>query len=512
MVAQSPRPAPASATATAPEPRGGLDRYFHITARRSTPSREVRGGLVTFFTMAYILALNPLIVGLQPDKNGLLISGQPKFDAAGHVIAANAATSMAMVAAGTALVAGVMTIVMGVVGRYPVGIATGLGLNALLAYTIVQQMTWAQAMGLVVWEGVLITALVLTGFRTAVFKAVPRSLRAAISVGIGLFVAFIGLVDGGVVRKPKGSPPVELGVGGSLIGWPILVFLIGLLLVVVLYQRHVKGSMLIAILAATVLALIIEGVAKLGSSVANPTGWMLNVPKLPGQLFAAPNFGTVGKVDLFGAFVRDGHFQPSVFFSVLMIVFSLVLTDFFDTMGTVVAIGAEAGILDEQGNPPHVSEILLVDAVAAIAGGAGGVSSNTAYIESASGVAEGARTGLASVVTGAAFLLAIFVSPWVNIVPSEAATPVLVFVGFLMMSQVKEIDWSELSEGIPAFFTIILMPFTYSITAGIGAGFILYTIMKLVAGKARQIHPLMAGIAVAFLIYFAQGLITGFLR
>lgn len=471
--------------------------------------REIRGGLVTFFAMAYIIALNPLIIGTQADVNGLLLSGLPKLGPDGQPIAANIATSMGMVAAGTALVAGVMTILMGVIGRYPVGIATGLGLNALLAYVVAPQMTWAQAMGLVVWEGILITLLVLTGFRTAVFRAVPRSLRAAISVGIGLFIAFIGLVDGGIVRKPAGAPPVELGIHGALEGWPILVFLVGLVLVVVLYFRQVRGGMLIAIATATVLALILEAVQHIGPVGADhPTGWMLNVPKLPEHAFAAPNLHTVGRFDLFGGFLRDGHFHIGTFLTVVMIVFSLVLTDFFDTMGTIVAVGAQAGILDEDGNPPHVSQVLLVDAVAAAAGGVGGISSNTAFVESAAGVAEGARTGLAAVVTGVGFLLSIFLAPWVNLVPSEAATPVLVFVGFLMISQVRDINWDNLAEGVPAFFTMVMMPFTYSITAGIGAGFLLYTLMKVVSGKARSVHPLMWGISAAFLIYFAQGLIV----
>lgn len=496
---------PASAGTRTPS---GLDAFFEITKRGSTIAREVRGGLVTFFTMAYIVALNPLIIGTATDSQGLLLSGLPKLDAAGQVIGANVATSIAMVAAATALIAGLMTILMGVYGKFPIGLATGLGLNAVLAYVIAPQMTWAQAMGLVVWEGVIITVLVLTGFRQAVFRAVPRSLRTGISVGIGLFIAFIGLVDAGVVRKASGTP-VELGIGGSLQGWPIAIFLITLGILVLLFVRRVRGAMLIAILSGTVLAVIVEAVLHIGSNNQgeNPTGWMLNVPQF--TEFSAPNLALIGRVDLFGGFSSAGSAGAAL--GLVLVVFSLLLADFFDTMGTVVAVGAEGDLLDESGNPPRTQEILLVDSVAAIAGGVGSVSSNTSYIESAAGVGEGARTGLASVVTGGAFLLTLFLAPLVNMVPSEAAAPALFFVGFLMMSQVTHVDWDDPEDGIPAFLTMALMPFTYSITAGIGAGFISYTLIKLVNGKAKAVHPLMYLVAGLFVIYFAQGALMGLL-
>ncbi|MGL5247741.1 MAG: NCS2 family permease, partial [Brooklawnia sp.] len=353
-----------------------MDQWFEITKRGSNLGREVRGGLVTFFTMAYIIVLNPLIIGTTPDKDGNLITGMPIADAA------NIPTSIAMVAAATALIAGLMTILMGVYGRFPIAIATGLGLNALLAYTIAPKMTWPQAMGLVVWEGILITILVLAGFRKAIFDAVPRSLRSAISVGIGLFIAFIGLVDAGVVRPGAGTP-VQLGVNNQLVGWPIGIFLIGLLILIALFVRKVKGAMLIAILSATVLAVIVEAVLSLGSkSDENATGWMLNVPKL--NEFAAPNLGLLGRVDLFGAFTSAAGVSAVI--GLIMLVFSLLLSDFFDTMGTIVAVGAEGDMLEADGNPPHTQEILLVDSVSAMAGGFGSVSSNTSYIESAAGV------------------------------------------------------------------------------------------------------------------------------
>lgn len=494
-----------------PQSVSRVDQWFAITARGSTRSREIRGGLVTFFTMAYILALNPLIIGTAADKNGLLLNGAPKFlDEAGTVLNTAAIDhNKVMVLSVTALVAGLMTIAMGVWGRFPLGIAAGLGLNALLAYTVAPTMTWAQAMGLVVWEGILIFLLVISGVREMIFRAVPRSLRAAIGVGIGLFITFVGLVDSGFVRRGAGTP-VELGIDGHLQGWPIFTCLVGFILVVVLHQRKVRGSMLIAIIATSLLGVVIEAWRHVGARVGdqNPTGWSLNVPRLPSQSsFAWPDLGLLLHVDLVGGFLSDGQFRWGAFLGVLLIVFSLMLADFFDTMGTVVAVGAQAHLLDADGNPPHLKEILVVDSLSAVAGGLGSASSATAYVESASGVGEGARTGLASVVTGAAFLASMFLAPVVSIIPSEAAAPVLVFVGFLMMSQVTEVNWTDLEEGLPAFLTMVLMPFSYSVTTGIGAGFIVYCLTKLVVGKARRVHPVLWVAAGLFVVYFAQAIL-----
>jgi AGZA family xanthine/uracil permease-like MFS transporter len=312
------------------------------------------------------------------------------------------------------------------------------------------------------------------------------------------------LVDSGVIRKPEGAPPVQLGVDGSLSGWPMLVFAIGLFVVAVLHVRRVRGAILISIVVATAVAIIIQAAAHIpAQSAAHPTGWALNVPTIS-KIVSVPDLSLIGKVSVFGAF---GAGLDRVL-PLLMLIFALILSDFFDTMGTVVGVAAEGNLLDEKGNPPHLGPVLMVDALSAAAGGVGSVSSNTAYIESASGVGEGARTGLASVVTGLGFLVAMFLAPLATIVPSEAAAPALVFVGFLMMSQVAKINWSDIEDGLPAFLTIILMPFTYSITTGIGAGFVVYVALKLARGKARSVHPLMYGVAIAFLIYFLQGLIT----
>jgi AGZA family xanthine/uracil permease-like MFS transporter len=480
-----------SATAQRSTPSSGLDRFFKISERGSTVGREVRGGIVTFLTMAYILVLNPIILSGGEDMNGDTLS-------------------FAMVAAGTALVAGVLTILMGLVANFPLALAAGLGLNAFVTYSIANQMTWADAMGLVVIEGIVILVLVLTGFREAVFNAVPVPLKVAISVGIGLFITLVGLVDSGFVGSGAGTP-LTLGLGGTLQGWPVLVFCIGLVMIIALYALRIRGAILISIVATTVIAIIVEKVATVppafnADGTQNPTAWNLNVPALPDKVVSAPDFGLLGEFSLLGSWENAG------IVTVFLLIFTLLLTDFFDTLGTMTAVGAEAGLNDEEGIPPNTRKILVVDSLAAIAGGAASVSSNTSYIESTSGVAEGARTGLSAVVTGVLFLLATFLSPLVAVVPSEAAVPALVLVGFLMMQQVKDIDWDDLEVAIPAFLTIVLMPFAYSISAGIGAGFLAFVLIKLVRGKLSQIHGLMWIIAVLFVIYFAITPISGWIN
>jgi AGZA family xanthine/uracil permease-like MFS transporter len=407
-----------------------------------------------------------------------------------------------MVAAATALVAGVLCILMGVYGRFPVAMAAGLGINSVVAFTIATKMTWPQAMGMVVWEGVLITILVLTGFRKAVLKAVPRSIRSAISVGIGLFIAFVGLADSHFITAAQGTP-VQLGSDGTLHGWPIFVFVVGLFVLIGLYVKKIKGAMLIAIASATVVAILLEYGLKVSQS---SFPWALNSPIFNPDALGLPNLGLLGRVDLFGAFVGA---SPGTVLGFILLIFALLLADFFDTMGTIVAVGAEGKLLREDGNPDHIQEILLVDSIGAVAGGLGSVSSNTSYIESAAGVGDGARTGFASVITGAGFLLCLFLSPFVNMVPSEAAAPALFFVGCLMMAQVVEIKWTDPEESIPAFLCLAMMPFTYSISAGIGAGFISYVFIKVLRGKWSQIHPLLWIVAAAFLIYFGQGVLLG---
>jgi len=467
----------------------GMDRFFSITRRGSSVSREIRGGLVTFVTMVYIVVLNPLIIGTVKDGHG-------------HFLGGGAAPNLAAVAAATALVACVLTLAMGIIGRYPFGLATGLGLNAFVAFQVATRMSWPAAMGMVVLEGLLITVLVLTGFRVAVFRAIPAQLKSAIAVGIGLFIALIGLVDAGFVRAGAGTV-VDIGIGGHLNGWPTLVFVIGVLTIAVLMARKVRGAILIGIVVSTVLAVIIEAVGHIGpqtdatGKVVNPEGWSLNVPSFAGKHFGAPDLSLVGHFSLGGGFSAVG------IVSGIVIVFSLVLSDFFDVMGTTIGLAHEAELLDEDGQLPGIQQVLLIDGLAAVAGGAAGASSATTYVESASGIGDGARTGLASVVTGLLFLVTVFLSPLAQFVPSEAAAPALVVVGVLMMRQVRNIDFGALELALPAFLTIVLMPFTYSITNGVGAGFISYVLLQAAVGKARLVHPLMWAVSAFFAIYFA---------
>jgi len=458
------------------QPAGsGLDRYFRISERGSTNRTELIAGVTTFMTMAYILFLNPIILGQVPDREGVTLAPEQVLTV-------------------TALAAGIATIAMGVFGRHPFAIAAGLGLNAVVAFQLVagNQLTWPEAMGVVVTEGIIILILVLTKFRQAVMDAVPMPLKQAIAVGIGLFITIIGFVDAGFVTSTTmPAPPLQLGTGGELRGWPILVFLVGLLVIVYLYSRRVRGALLIGILVATVLAVIV------------------NEALLEGQGFGtAANFGQVADFPSADDFALIGNFSFGYFaqlgvVAAMLAVFTLMLSDFFDTMGTVVGLGREAGTLDANGRLPDLDRVLAVDSGAAALGGVFSASSNTTYIESASGIAEGGRTGVTAVVCGILFLLSIFFSPLAAIIPLHAAAPALVVVGFLMMTHVREIPWDDLELAIPAFLTIVLMPFTYSITNGIGAGFIAYVFIKVTRGKGRDVHPMMWIAAIAFIVYFA---------
>ncbi|MFJ3481160.1 NCS2 family permease [Streptomyces microflavus] len=472
----TPPDGPTAPKAPTPAPGSAVDRYFAITARGSTFAREIRGGFATFFTMAYILVLNPIILGSAEDKFGAQLSGPQLVTA-------------------TALVAAVMTVIMGVGGNLPLALAAGLGLNAVVAYQIAPLMSWPDAMGLIVLEGLLICVLVVTGLREAVMHAIPPALKQAISVGIGLFIAFIGFVDAGFATRipgETGSVPVQLGATGHLSGWPVLVFCLGVLLTVALLARKVRGALLISIVAMTVVAIVINEIADIA-----PAAWGLTVPAVPGDIVAAPDFGLLGAFSLFGAFQQVG------IITIVLLVFTLLLSDFFDTMGTVVGVSSEAGLLDENGKVPNLGRVLLIDGAAAVAGGAASASSSTSYIESAAGVGEGARTGFASLVTGGLFAVALFLTPLATVVPAQAAAPALVAVGFLLMAQVRHIDWERYEIAIPAFLTIAVMPFTYSITNGIGAGFLAYVVIQTALGRARRVHWLLWASSALFALYLA---------
>lgn len=474
---------------------GRVDRWFRISERGSTLSRELRGGLVTFVTVAYIVVLNPLILGSESPGDA-----SAKRDVLGGILPVD------QVAATTALVAGVMTILFGLIANYPFAIAAGLGINTLLAVTLAAKVSWPEAMGLVVVDGVVILVLVATGFRTAVFHAVPAHLKSAIAVGIGVFISFVGLVDAGFVRRipdeAQTTVPVELGLNGSIATWPTAVFCFGLLLLSVLVVRRVRGAILIGIAATTAVAMLVESVVRAGPSHGtNPSGWNLGYPALPQQLVGLPDLSLVGDVS-FGAFTR----LPAL--AAVTLVFTLVLANFFDAMGTMTGLGEQAGLNSSDGTLPRIGTALAVEGAGAVAGGLGSASSNTVFVDSAAGIGEGARTGLANIVTGVLFLAAMFLTPLYKVVPVEAAAPALVVVGAMMIRQIREIDLSELSTGLPAFLTIVVMPFTYSIANGIGAGFLAHVVLQTAVGRARSVHPLMWVVSAAFVLYFASGPLT----
>jgi AGZA family xanthine/uracil permease-like MFS transporter len=459
-----------------------LDRFFEISARQSTVAAELRGGLVTFIAMAYIIVLNPIILSSTPDVAGNSLE-------------------FAQVSAVTSLAAGVMTILFGVIARLPFAFAAGLGINSFLATTVVGSLTWPEAMGLVVINGLIIVALAATGLRRLVFDAVPMQLKLAITAGIGLFILFIGLVDAGFISSTGlPSPPVGLGTGGvgSISTVPTLVFVFTLLATGILVVRKVRGGILIGLVAGTVIAVAIEAIWHLGSAAERPGGWSLSVPTLSGSPFAMPDLALVGEFS-FASFGRIG------ILAAVMLVFTLVFANFFDAMGTLTGLSREAGLSDEKGNFPRLRASLIVEGAGAAVGGGMSASSNTVFIESGAGIEEGARTGLANLVTGALFLAAMFISPLASIVPTEVAAAALVIVGALMVSQLRHIDISEFSVALPVVLTVAVMPFSYSIANGIGVGFIAWVVMRSAAGKVREVSPLLWIVTAGFVLYFARG-------
>ncbi len=461
----------------AAEGTGGLDRFFKISARGSTVRTEVIAGITTWLTMAYILFLNPQILGFAavPDLQPLGLPFGPVLTV-------------------TALVAGLATIAMGLWANYPFAIASGLGLNAFVAFTLVagEGLSYPEAMGVIVVEGLVITLLVLTGFRNAVVNAIPMDLKRAIAIGIGLFLTIIGLVNAGVVVRGEGT---VVTLSNNLTTLRMLTFGIGLALCSILIVRKIRGGLLIGIVATTVIAAIINAIWG-DNAIWDQVG--PGIAQVPDSLTSTPDFSLVGDFSF-------GFFSTLGVVAAIAAVVTVMLSDFFDTMGTAVALGDEAGLLDEDGKLPNMSRVLLVDSVAAAAGGAASASSNTTFIESAAGITEGGRTGLASVVTGVLFLLCVFLSPLAGVIPPEATAPVLVIVGYFMMRAIGDIDWRDPAIGIPALLTIGLMPFTYSITNGVGAGFVAYTAIRLMQGKARDVHPLMYVVTGVFLWYFLRG-------
>lgn len=448
----------------------GLDRFFEITKRGSTLGAELRGGLVTFVTMAYIVILNPIILST-PDVDGAVLNSTA-------------------VATSTALTAGVMTILFGLVTRLPFAFASGLGINAFLAFSVVGQVTWGEAMALVVINGLIIVLLAATGLRKMIFDAVPVQLKLAITVGIGLFIAFIGFVNAGFVTSTtQPSPPLDLGEGGSVASIATLMFIVTLLLSGVLIALRVKGGLLLGLIGGTVLSYLV-GLIWPGALELNPFG---------GSIFALPDLSLVGQIDFGFDLGKVG------IVALVMIVFTLVFSNFFDAMGTMTGLAKEADLADAKGDFPRIKSALIIEGVGAVVGGATSSSSSTVFVESGSGIGEGARTGLANVVTGVLFLLAMFFTPLTSLVPGSVAAAALVLVGAMMLAQIKNIDFTDFRVLLPVFLTATVMPLTYSIANGIGAGFVSWVVVNALSGKAKKIHWLLWVVAAGFVVFFARG-------
>ncbi|MFJ8765012.1 NCS2 family permease [Streptomyces clavifer] len=453
-----------------PAGRSWLDRYFHISERGSTVAREVRGGVTTFMAMAYILLLNPLILGGE-DVDGRLLS-QPGLITA------------------TALAAAATTLLMGFVGKVPLALAAGLSVSGVLASQVAPAMTWPQAMGMCVVYGVVICLLVVTGLRELIMNAIPLALKHGITIGIGLFIALIGLFKAGFVHQGNATP-LSLGPAGELAGWPVLVFAVTLLLIFMLQARDVPGAILIGIVAGTVVAIVVNAVGDI-----DPKAWSSGPPELGGSAVSPPDFSLFGHVE-FGGWGDVGVM------TVGLIVFTLVLAGFFDAMATIIGVGTEAELADDKGRMPGLSKALFIDGAGGAIGGVAGGSGQTVFVESATGVGEGARTGLASVVTGLFFAACLFFTPLTAIVPAEVASAALVVIGAMMMQNARHVDWSDRSVAVPVFLTVVLMPFTYTITTGVAAGVISYAAIKLAQGRAREVGVFMWVLTLVFLVYFA---------
>ncbi|MEV0783697.1 NCS2 family permease [Streptomyces sp. NPDC050423] len=453
-----------------PAGRSWLDRYFHISERGSTVAREVRGGVTTFMAMAYILLLNPLVLGGK-DVDGNLLS-QPGLITA------------------TALAAAAATLLMGFVGKVPLALAAGLSVSGVLSSQVAPEMTWPQAMGMCVMYGLVICLLVVTGLRELIMNAIPLALKHGITMGIGLFIALIGLYKAGFVGKGAGTP-VTLGPAGELAGWPVLVFAVTLLLIFMLQARNIPGAILIGIVVGTVVAIVINKLADV-----DPKTWSSGPPELNGSAVSSPDFSLFGDVQ-FGGWGDVGAM------TVGFIVFTLVLAGFFDAMATIIGVGTEAKLADDKGRMPGLSKALFIDGAGGAIGGVAGGSGQTVFVESATGVGEGARTGLASVVTGLFFAACLFFTPLTAIVPAEVASAALVVIGAMMMQNARHVDWSDRAVAIPVFLTVVLMPFTYTITTGVAAGVISWVAIKVAQGRAREIGAFMWGLTVIFVVYFA---------
>ena len=452
-----------------------LERVFKLRENHTNAKTEIMAGITTFMTMAYILAVNPSILSATGmDANAILIA--------------------------TSLSAFIGTALMALLANYPFALAPGMGLNAYFAYTVVLKMgyTWQLALMAVFAEGIIFILLSLTNIREALFNAIPTTLKSAVSVGIGLFIAFVGLQNAKLIvnsdstlltyQSFKGETFHSVGIGAILA-------LIGVLIIAIMLVKKVKGAILYGILITWVLGILCE---VCGLYIPDAEAGMYSV--IPTSFVSfdfsalSQTFGQVFKVDFSGLNLLD-------FFAVM---FAFLFVDLFDTLGTLIGVASKADMLDENGRLPRIKGALMADAVATSVGAVLGTSTTTTYVESASGVTEGGRTGLTAMTTGVLFLLAVIFSPLFLTIPSFATAPALIIVGFYMLGAVAKIDFDDLSDAIPAFLTIVAMPLAYSISEGIAIGVISWTLLNLITGKVREkkISPLMYVLTVLFILKY----------
>lgn len=448
-----------------------LEKFFQLKENKTNVKTEVIAGITTFMTMAYILAVNPSILSASGmDKNAILMA--------------------------TAIAAFIGTLAMALLANYPFALAPGLGLNAYFAYTVCGEMgySWQIALFAVFVEGLIFIVLSLTNIREAIFNAIPLQLKKGVSVGIGLFVAFIGLQGANIVANSDSTlvTVVDFRTDFSTVGIGALLAIIGTFIIAILYAKKVKGSILIGILATWVLGMICEATGIYTVDVEN--GFYSLFPA-----WSSFNLGAIGST-LGQCFKAD--FDAIKILDFVVIIFAFLFVDIFDTLGTLIGVANKADMLDEEGKLPRIKQALLADAIATSAGAVLGTSTTTTFVESSAGVSEGGRTGLSSVVTGLLFLVSIFLAPVFCAIPSFATAPALIFVGFLMVTAVAEINFDDLTEAIPAYLCLIAMPLLYSISEGIAFGVIAYVVVNLVTGKAKKITPLMYILAVLFILKY----------
>ncbi|MFD1929477.1 NCS2 family permease [Sporosarcina siberiensis] len=440
-----------------------MKKYFEFEKLGTSYRQEIIGGLTTFLAMAYILVVNPLMLSLDSVAD---LPEAMRMDKGAVFVA-------------TALAAAVGSLVMGIIARYPIGLAPGMGLNAFFAYTVVLTygIPWQTALTGVLFSGLIFIILSLTGIREIIINAIPAQLKYAVGAGIGLFITFLGFQNAGIIV----ADPATLVTLGDLSQGPTLLAIFGLVLTVIMMVRKVKGAIFYGMIATTIV------------------GMFAGLINIPGQVIGkipsvAPTFGVA-----FEPIFND----PASLFTVpfLIVVITFLFVDFFDTAGTLVAVANQAGLMKDN-KLPRAGKALLSDSIATVTGAVFGTSTTTSYIESTAGVAAGARTGFAAVVTGLLFLLALFFSPLLMVITPHVTAPALVIVGVLMVSTLGNIEWKQFEIAVPAFLTIIAMPLTYSIATGIAMGFIFYPITMILSGRRKEVHPIMYGMWFIFLAYF----------